>query len=212
MAKNPNQRIEWLIDNNRAPKEGEVMTVPELAEYFLDIHYVFSLYLEYLYRTFRLLAKSGKKGFYEGRIGEAIVEAVQTRGGVMTLKDLANHTSELLDPISLDYHDWTVWEIPPNGQGITTLIALGIIEALEEEGVVDFKKLDHNSAEYIHIISEALRIAFADTRHYVTDPQVQHVPTETLLSKVNKTIGQKRIKLINVLYRNISGSELSSLT
>jgi gamma-glutamyltranspeptidase/glutathione hydrolase len=158
-----------------------------------------------------LLAKSGKKGFYEGRVGEAIVEAVRTRGGVMTLKDLASHTSELLDPISLDYHDWTVWEIPPNGQGITTLIALGIIEALEEEGVVDFKKLDHNSAEYIHIISEALRIAFADTRYYVTDSQVQHVPTENLLSKVNKTIGQKRIKLINVLYRNISGSELNSL-
>lgn len=129
----------------------------------------------------------------------------------MTLEDLAQHNSELIEPISLDYHDWTVWEIPPNGQGITTLIALGIIEALEEEGVVDFKKLDHNSAEYIHIISEALRIAFADTRHYVTDPQVQHVPTENLLSKVNKTIGQKCIKLINVLYRNISGSELSSL-
>ncbi|KAG0796728.1 hypothetical protein G6F17_001564 [Rhizopus arrhizus] len=181
LAKNPNQRIEWLIDNNRAPKEGEVMTVPELAE------------------TFRLLAKSGKKGFYEGRVGEAIVEAVQTRGGVMTLKDLASHTSELLDPISLDYHDWTVWEIPPNGQGITTLIALGIIEALEEEGVVDFKKLDHNSAEYIHIISEALRIAFADTRYYVTDPQVQHVPTENLLSKEYL---RKRAKLIDLKQRN----------
>ncbi|KAG1469931.1 hypothetical protein G6F56_002975 [Rhizopus delemar] len=119
--------------------------------------------------------------------GEAIVEAVQSRGGVMDLKDLAHHTSELLEPISLDYHDWTVWEIPPNGQGITALIALGIIEALEEEGLVDFKILNHNSAEYIHIISEALRIAFADTRYYVSDPQ------EYL---------KKRAKLVDLKHRN----------
>lgn len=103
----------------------------------------------------------------------------------MTPEDLAKHTSELIEPISIDYHDWTVWEIPPNGQGITALLALGIIEALEESGQVDFKTIEHNSADYIHIITEALRIAFADTRYYVTDPQVEHVPTEHLLSKVN---------------------------
>lgn len=102
----------------------------------------------------------------------------------MTMDDLARHSSELIKPISLDYHDWTVWEIPPNGQGITTLIALGIIEALEETGKIDFTKIEHNSAEYIHIVTEALRIAFADTRHYVADPNVEHVPTKELLSKV----------------------------
>lgn len=102
----------------------------------------------------------------------------------MTLEDLAQHSSELIEPISIEYHDWTVWEIPPNGQGITALIALGIIESLEESGQVDFSKIEHNSADYIHIVTEALRIAFADTRYYVTDPQVEHVPTEALLSKV----------------------------
>lgn len=102
----------------------------------------------------------------------------------MTLEDLAQHNSEPIEPISLDYHDWTVWEIPPNGQGITTLIALGIIEALEESGRVDFKKIEHNSAQYLHIVAEALRIAFADTRYYVADPQKSNVPTEQLLNKV----------------------------
>lgn len=150
-------------------------------------------------RTFQLLAKHGKSGFYEGRIGQAIVEAVQSRGGVMTLEDLAAHTSELLEPISLDYHDWTIWEIPPNGQGITALIALGIIEALEESGAVDFSKIEHNSATYVHIVSEALRIAFADTRYYVTDPQVHHVPTEALLSKVSSDTLKEGICKMNIV-------------
>lgn len=117
----------------------------------------------------------------------------------MTLEDLTSHTSELIEPISIDYHDWTVWEIPPNGQGITALIALGIIEALEESGQVNFAKIEHNSADYIHIVTEALRIAFADTRYYVTDPQVEPVPTEALL---NKTYLRERAKLVQLTKRN----------
>ncbi|KAI8078984.1 gamma-glutamyltranspeptidase [Gilbertella persicaria] len=179
---NPNQeKNEWLIDNKRAPEEGEIMSIPTLAE------------------TFRTLGAEGKKGFYQGRIGHSIIDAVQSRGGLMTLDDLAQHTSELLEPISFDYHDWTVWEIPPNGQGITALLALGIIEALEEAGRIDFSKIEHNSAEYIHIVSEALRIAFADTRYYVADPQVQPVPTEALLSKEYL---RERAKLFDPSKRN----------
>lgn len=117
----------------------------------------------------------------------------------MTLEDLAQHNSELIEPISLDYHDWTVWEIPPNGQGITTLIALGIIEELEKSGRIDFKDIKHNSAEYVHIVTEALRLAFADTRHYVADPQTEHVPTEALLSKEYL---KERSELIDLNYRN----------
>ncbi|KAL7321875.1 hypothetical protein PS15m_001599 [Mucor circinelloides] len=177
---NPGQ-IDWLIDNNRAPTEGEIMSVPTLAQ------------------TFRTLGAEGKEGFYGGRIGQAIVDALKSRGGVMTLEDLAQHNSELIEPISLDYHDWTVWEIPPNGQGITTLIALGIIEALEESGRINFDEIKHNSAEYVHIVTEALRLAFADTRHYVADPQVEHVPTEALLSK--KYL-RERAKLVDLKHRN----------
>ena len=120
----------------------------------------------------------------------------------MTHEDLASHTSEIIDtPISIDYHDWTVWEIPPNGQGITALIALGIISALEKEHGVDLTKLEHNSAEYLHIIIEALRLAFADTRYYVTDPQVLPVPTEKLLGEAYLS---ERAKLVNLSKRNDS--------
>ncbi|KAI9022834.1 nucleophile aminohydrolase [Phycomyces nitens] len=174
---NPNSSIEYLI-NGRAPTEGEIITLPELAS------------------TFKALAAQGHDGFYKGRVAESIVAAVQSRGGLMTLEDLRLHTSELIDPISLEYHDWTVWEIPPNGQGITALIALGIIQALEDDGL-DLGAMDHNSAEYLHIIIEALRLAFADTRNYVADPKVIEVPTKKLLSKEYlaeraKCVGKKR--------------------
>lgn len=133
-----------------------------------------------------MLANEGKEGFYNGPIGEAIVAAITSRGGVMTMQDLAAHTSQPVTPISIDYHDYTVWEIPPNGQGITALMALGILEALEKKGSVDFGKLEHNSAAYLHVVIEALRLAFADTRYYVGDPDVVHVPIQELLSKVKR--------------------------
>jgi gamma-glutamyltranspeptidase/glutathione hydrolase len=139
-----------------------------------------------LQRSYKVLASEGKAGFYQGSIGQSIVAAVNRRGGVLTMQDLANHaSSQPVEPISIDYHDHTVWEIPPNGQGITALMALGIIEALETNGSVDFTQLDHNSAAYLHVVIEALRLAFADTRYYVGDPDVVHVPVQELLSKVN---------------------------
>ncbi|KAL0090827.1 gamma-glutamyltranspeptidase [Phycomyces blakesleeanus] len=181
---NPNSSIEYLIDG-KAPTEGQVIALPELA------------------RTFKELASHGHDGFYKGRIAESIVAAIQSRGGLMTLEDLKAHHSELIEPISLEYHDWTVWEIPPNGQGITALIALGIIQALEtgddENPGIDLASMDHNSAEYLHIIVEALRLAFADTRNYVTDPQVTRVPTKELLSKAYLS---KRAKCVDREKRN----------
>ncbi|KAF7722549.1 hypothetical protein EC973_002973 [Apophysomyces ossiformis] len=173
---NPTSEVELLIDH-RAPGEGEIITLPGLAD------------------TFKALASEGKAGFYQGRIAESIVSAVRSRGGLMTLDDLANHSSELVEPISIDYHGHTVWECPPNGQGITALIALGIIEALH----LDISQLKHNSAEYLHVVTEALRLAFADTRHFVTDPRVEKVPTQKLLSK--EYIAE-RAKLIDLTQRN----------
>ncbi|CAO3593125.1 unnamed protein product [Absidia cylindrospora] len=178
---NPGQTLEYLIDGRQAPNEGDVMTLPTLA------------------KSYKVLAHQGKAGFYQGSIGKAIVEAVQSRGGVLTMDDLAQHTSQPVTPISLDYHDHTVWEIPPNGQGITALMALGIIEALETSGDVDFGQLEHNSAAYLHVVIEALRLAFADTRYYVGDPDVVHVPVEKLLSKAYLA---ERAKLIDLTHRN----------
>ncbi|KAG9018661.1 hypothetical protein FRB90_010861 [Tulasnella sp. 427] len=152
---------------------GEIMRFPDLAE------------------TFKLLASKGKDGFYKGRVAEAIVELIKSRGGVMELSDLANHESTFVDPISYTYQrggDVTIWECPPNGQGITALMALGILDVLQAEGKIkSLESMEHNSVEYLHVLVEALRfvlaIAFADTRYYVTDPGVEHVPVRELLSK-----------------------------
>jgi len=155
---------EMLIDG-RAPREGEIMTNPNLA------------------KTFRTLAKEGKEGFYTGRIAQEIVNLIQSGKGVMTLEDLAAHDSQFVEPISIDYEDITVWECPPNGQGIAALIALGVLKELQKQNIVDFSKLEHNSAAYLHTVIEALRIAFADVRHYVADPDRVSVPTKELLSE-----------------------------
>lgn len=162
--------------------------------------------------TFRTLAKEGKKGFYTGRIAEAIVKVTKDRGGFLELEDLKNHMdlgSEPVDPISYvfkgqgydetknhfvdgisgqgeneDNHGVEIWEHPPNGQGIVALMALGIIEALEENGTVPvFKPEQHNSAEYLHAVIEALRIAFADASWWVADPGHSKVPSAELISK-----------------------------
>ncbi|KAI8075075.1 gamma-glutamyltranspeptidase [Gongronella butleri] len=178
---NPDYDVEYLVDGKHAPAEGSVMTLPTLA------------------KAYKAVAREGKAGFYEGEIADAIVAAVRSRGGVMTLEDLSSHATQEVTPISIDYHDHTVWEIPPNGQGITALMALGIIEALERAGTVDFAALEHNSGLYMHIVTEALRLAFADTRYYVGDPDVVHVPVEELLSKDYLT---ERAKLIDLTHRN----------
>ncbi|TPX66150.1 hypothetical protein SpCBS45565_g04647 [Spizellomyces sp. 'palustris'] len=155
-----------LLLNGKAPREGDLMRLPELAE------------------TFRQLATVGKSGFYSGRIAESLVEAVQAAGGVLTLEDLKQHTSTPTDPISIDYQGVTVHEHPPNGQGIVALLALGIIDALERKGrIKNLSHLRHNSAEYLHIVIEALRMGFADGQFYVADPDVTSVPVEGLLRK-----------------------------
>jgi len=129
-----------MLRNNHAPHPGEIMRFPELAN------------------TFKLLVEKGKPGFYTGIVAESIIELISNKGGVMTKEDLASHKSTFVDPISIDYKGVTLFECPPNGQGITALIALGIIQALEEAGRIRSPlEMDHNSADYLHVLIEALR-------------------------------------------------------
>lgn len=158
-------------------------------------------------QTFRALAAEGKKGFYEGRVAQEIVKVVQDLGGYLTLDDLKSHSTtgtQETEAISLKFsgQDITnkqtagtddpdgksnqgveIWEHPPNGQGIVALIALGILQELEKTGKIpSFTESQHNSAEYLHAVIESLRIAFADASWWVTDPDVETVPTKDLLN------------------------------
>lgn len=161
----------------RAPHVGELFRNPTLAQ------------------TFRQVGINGRKGFYEGHVANETVRVLQSLGSAITLEDLREHGergSQDVAPISATFTGQgtesdggvTLWECPPNGQGIVALMALGILEALEESGrIPQFKPADHNSPEYIHAIVEALRIAFADASWWVADPDVSFVPIDGLLSR-----------------------------
>ena len=148
-----------LLLNGRAPRAGEVWRNPHLA------------------RVIREVGEGGADAFYQGTPAAAIVEALEGHGGVMTADDLANHCSTHEDPISTVYRGHRVWECPPNGQGITTLMALNILEGF------DIAALPLRSAAYLHTVIEALRLAFADARALVADPACTDVPVESMLSK-----------------------------
>lgn len=160
-----------------SPRPGEIFKNPNLA------------------RTFREVAEKGKKGFYEGRIAEAIVEresrsevrlcfdsrlmffvraVIQSKGGVMTLEDLKNHSTTPVTPISINYggeNGVTLHETPPNGQGLTALIALGIIEAIKEQGKVDLSKTEHLSAQWFHTLMCVFRCGRGATKADSSSPQ-----------------------------------------
>ncbi|MEK7784011.1 MAG: gamma-glutamyltransferase family protein, partial [Chloroflexota bacterium] len=159
-----------LTIDRRGPKAGELFRNPGLG------------------RTFRAVAEGGKDAFYRGEVARKIAATVQKHGGVMTTDDLAAHTSTWDEPISATYRGLRAWECPPNGQGLTALIALNILEGF------DIANLDPLSPERLHLIIEALRIAFADTRWYVADPAFNPAPLDGLLSKA---YAAERRKLIN---------------
>lgn len=165
----------------RAPCAGEIFRNPTLAQ------------------TFRTLASEGKKGFYTGRIGQAIVDVLKMRGAHMELSDLESHmnSSQEMEPISLKFRGQKfrtnrdsndsfieLWEHPPNGQGIVAIMALGILEELELTNKIPaYAPKDHNSAPYLHAIIEAFRIAFADAHWWVTDPDHSPVSPSQLVSR-----------------------------
>lgn len=159
-----------LTVGGRAPRAGEIFRNPGLA------------------RTFRAVAEGGRETFYQGPIAAGIASAVQAAGGVLSLEDLAAHCSTWDQPISTSYRGLQVWECPPNGQGLTALLALNVLEGFDLAG------LNPLSVERWHLLVEALRLAFADTRWYVADPSVVGVPTSGLLSKA---YAAERRSLIN---------------
>jgi len=166
----PSAANTYLVDG-RAPKAGEVVTQPDLA------------------RTFKKIAEGGCDVFYRGEIAEAIVACSQGNGGLITMQDLNDHTSTWVTPISTSYHGYDIFECPPNDQGLVALLALNILEAY------DLPSLGHNSAEYLHLLIEAVKLAFADTNKYVADPDFIDIPLKELLAK---PYAEQRRRLIDM--------------
>jgi gamma-glutamyltranspeptidase / glutathione hydrolase len=158
LKQNPAASANYLI-NGRAPRAGEIFRQPNLA------------------RTFRSLAKGGRDAFYKGEIAQAIADYCRKNGGFITVEDLAATKHDWVEPISTNYRGYTVYQIPPNGQGLTALITLNILEGF------DLKKLSAQPDRYYHTLIEATKLAFADRNRYIADPSFAKVPVAQLLSK-----------------------------
>ncbi|MGH9337281.1 MAG: gamma-glutamyltransferase, partial [Vicinamibacteria bacterium] len=158
LSRHPDSASVYLVDG-RAPRQGEIFKSPDLA------------------KTFRLIAEKGPEVFYRGELARKMVEFVGKEGGLLSYEDFAAHHGDWVEPISTTYRDVTVYQIPPNSQGFVALEMLNIVEGY------DVAKLGHNSAEYLHLLIEAKKLAFADRDAYLADPEKARVPLEKLISK-----------------------------
>lgn len=150
---------ETFLPNGRPPEAGEIFSCPDQA------------------RTLRLIGESNGEAFYRGELAEKIAAYAARTGGLLTKDDLAAHRAQWVDPIHTTYRGYDLWEIPPNGQGLVALLALNILEDTPAA------ELPHMSAARLHLIIEALKLAFADAHRYVADPDHAPVPVDRLLSK-----------------------------
>lgn len=167
---NPNVQ-QVFMPGGAAPKRGDVFKNPQLAN------------------SLEKIAKGGRDVFYKGNIAKTIDAFMKRNGGYLSYKDLADHQSEWVEPVSTTYRGYRVWELPPNGQGITVLQMLNILENF------DFSKINYGSAEHIHLFTEAKRLAYEDRAKYYADPDFAIIPVDALISK---SYGKTRAGMINM--------------
>ena len=153
-----NAQATYLTEDGDAPREGEIFRNPDLAN------------------TYRALAEGGRDAFYEGEIARTIDAYIERIGGWLSYEDLAGHSSEWVDPVSVNYRGYDVWELPPQGQGIA---ALQMLQTIED---YDLASMGFMSAEAIHVMVEAKRLAFEDRARFYADPDFADIPIETLVS------------------------------
>jgi gamma-glutamyltranspeptidase/glutathione hydrolase len=159
-------------------------------------------------------AHGAQKGFYQGETGRAIAAAVQRHGGVMTLDDLADHTSSFPEPIAVTYRNVKLWQAPPNGQGIAGLIALAGVQALEENCSADVEVAtpSFGSTLWYHQMIEMMRLGFADARAHVTDLDCMSVDAVSRLLDAER-IGQRATTMYDPVRATIAGQpDASSCT
>ncbi len=149
----------FFLKDGRAPALGEIFRNPDLAA------------------AYRILARQGPESFYRGELADAILKTSRAHGGAMTAGDLRDFSSEWVDPLKTDYRGWSVYQLPPNGQGVGMLEMLNIMEQFP------LPQLDFLSAEAWHIKIEAQKLAAGDVTRYLGDPRFSDVPVEKMLSK-----------------------------
>ena len=154
----PNFKEVWM-PTGETPKKGDIFKNPQLAS------------------TYKKIANSGGKDFYDGEIAEEIVRFINEQGGYFSIDDLKNYKPEWVDPVSTNYRGYDIWELPPNGQGIAALQMLNMLENY------DIQKLGFGSAEYIHLFTEVKKVVYEDRAKYYADQKFSNVPVGELISK-----------------------------
>src|SRR4051812_30445746 len=147
-GRDPNE----LIKAGRAPAEGEIFRNPALAH------------------SLRLIAEKGREGFYRGEIADAIDAFMREKGGFLRKVDFEKHTSTWVEPASVNYRGYDVYELPPNSQGIAALQILNILEGY------DLAKMGYNSPDALHTMIEAKKLAFEDRARFYADPDFAKIP------------------------------------
>jgi gamma-glutamyltranspeptidase/glutathione hydrolase len=162
---------ETYLPNGVAPKVGDEFKNPALAH------------------SLREVAAHGRDAFYNGPMTETMVKFLQAQGGTHTLEDFKEFKPEWVEPVSTTYRGWTVYELPPNGQGVAALSMLNIMEQFP------MGQYGHNSADALHVMIEAKKLAYADMHKYVGDPRFTPIPVKELISK---DLAASRAKLIQM--------------
>lgn len=148
-----------FMPGGEAPDKGDIFKNPALAN------------------TYEKLAKNGRDAFYKGDIARTIAKYIKEQGGFLSYEDLAGHTSEWVEPVGTNYRGYDVWELPPNGQGIAALQILNILEQY------DVASMGFGSEEYIHLFTEAKKLAYEDRAKFYADMAFNQVPVDKLVSK-----------------------------
>ncbi len=165
----PNFSDVWM-PKNKSLQKGDIFKNKDLAKTYLSI------------------AESYGSSFYSGTLAKSMTEFIQEQGGYLTINDMKSFQPQWVEPVSTNYRGYDVWELPPNGQGIAALQILNILEQY------DLRSMGHNSAELIHIFTEAKKLAYEDRAKYYADPNFNSIPVNELISK---TYAKQRNKLIN---------------
>ena len=158
------------LPGGKSPAVGELFRNPRLAH------------------SYELIAQQGRDAFYRGQIAVEIDEFSKKQGGYLTLRDLQEHKSEWVEPVSVNYRGFDVWELPPNGQGIAALQMLNVLEGY------DLKAMGRNSAEYLHVLIEAKKLAFADRAKFYADSAFAELPVAEMISKPYADARRKLIR------------------